>query len=170
MKTTIASLSMLIFFFGFIPEVFCADVAKIGIFNFQKILQESSAGKMIQKEVTAKGNELQKKLKAEKDQLDELKKAFEREALVLSPEKQNEKQREFRIRVNDFKKMQENFAKDFFLPTTLNHAVKVQNIVLKVFAILASLVLDTVTFVSTLDINLTMLDQILLSFFKWWWT
>ena len=113
MKTTIASLSMLIFFFGFIPEVFCADVAKIGIFNFQKILQESSAGKMIQKEVTAKGNEFQKKLKAEKDQLDELKKAFEREALVLSPEKQNEKQREFRIRVNDFKKMQENFAKEF---------------------------------------------------------
>ena len=45
--------------------------------------------------------------------MDELQKAFEREALVLSPEKQQEKQREFRIRVNDFKKMQENFSREF---------------------------------------------------------
>jgi len=50
---------------------------------------------------------------AGKDQLDEMKKAFEREALVLSPEKQAEKQREFRIRVNDFKKMQTDFGQQF---------------------------------------------------------
>lgn len=40
----------------------------------------------------------------------------------------------------------ENFAKDFFLPTTINHAIKVNNTVLKIFAILVSLVLDTITF------------------------
>jgi outer membrane protein len=113
MKRASVIISMMIFFFGVIPEAFCADVAKIGVFNFQKILSESSAGKMVQKEISTKGNELQTKLKTEKDQLDELKKAFEREALVLSPEKQQEKQREFRIRVNDFKKMQEDFAKGF---------------------------------------------------------
>jgi outer membrane protein len=112
MKKIIVILSVFIFL-AVIPNAFCADVAKIGIFNFQRILSESSAGKMIQKQITAKGNELQAKLKTEKDQLDELQKAFERESLVLSPEKQNEKQREFRIRVNDFKKMQENFAKEF---------------------------------------------------------
>ncbi len=113
MKRASVVISMMIFFFGMIPGGLCADVAKIGVFNFQKILSESSAGKMVQKEISTKGNELQTKLKTEKDQLDELKKAFEREALVLSPEKQQEKQREFRIRVNDFKKMQEDFAKGF---------------------------------------------------------
>ena len=103
----------LIFFFGLIPTAFCADVAKIGVIDFQKILKESSAGKMIQKQITNKGAEFQTKLKTEKTQLDEMKKAFEREALVLSPEKQKEKQREFRIRVNDFKKMQDDFAREF---------------------------------------------------------
>lgn len=38
-----------------------------------------------------------------------------------------------------------NFATDFFLPTTINHANKVQNIVVKIFALLASLVLDILT-------------------------
>ena len=113
MKRTIVSLTLIILFFGFIPGAFCADVAKIGVFNFQRILRESSAGKMTKKQISAKGSEFQKKLKAEKKQLDELKKAFEREALVLSPEKQKEKQRDFRIRVNDFKRMQEDFAKEF---------------------------------------------------------
>lgn len=113
MKRAIVTLSIILFFFAGIPTAFCADVAKIGVFDFQKILSESSAGKMIQKQISTKGNELQEKLKTEKDQLEELKKAFEREALVLSPEKQQEKQREFRIRVNDFKKMQEDFAKGF---------------------------------------------------------
>lgn len=112
MKRTIVILSMILFL-GFVPETFCADIAKIGVISFQKILSESSAGKIIQKEITEKGAELQKKLQDEKNQLDEMKKAFERESLVLSPEKQKEKQREFRIRVNDFKKMQDDFSKEF---------------------------------------------------------
>ncbi len=112
MKRTIVILSMILFL-GFIPEAFCADIAKIGVISFQKILSESSAGKITQKQITEKGAELQKKLQDEKNKLDEMKKAFERESLVLSPEKQKEKQREFRIRVNDFKKMQDDFSKEF---------------------------------------------------------
>ena len=46
------------------------------------------------------------------------------------------------VRTNNLK----NFSKDFFLPTTLNHAIKVQHTVGKIFAILASLVLDVLTF------------------------
>jgi hypothetical protein len=46
------------------------------------------------------------------------------------------------VRTNNLK----NFSKDFFLPTTINHAIRVQNTVGKIFAILASLVLDVFTF------------------------
>lgn len=46
------------------------------------------------------------------------------------------------VRTNNLK----NFAKDFFLPTTINRAIKVQNTVGRIFAILFSLVLDTITF------------------------
>lgn len=94
------------------PVAFSADVAKIGIVSFDKIMKESSAGKMNQKQLNAKGQELKERLKKEKDSLDELNKALEREALVLSADKKREKEREFRIRVNDFKKMQEDFAKE----------------------------------------------------------
>ena len=113
MKRTIIVLSIIILIFGFNSTVFCADSFKIGVVNFEKIIKESSAGKMTQKQIQAKGDEFQQKLQDEKKQLDEMQKTFERESLVLSPEKQQEKQREFRIKVNDFKKMQQNLAQQF---------------------------------------------------------
>ncbi len=113
MKKQTIFITTIIFIFGFTLSALGADVAKIGILDFQQILNESSAGKMTRKDINEKGAEFQTKLKAEKEQLDEMKKAFEREALVLSPEKQAEKQREFRIRINDFKKMQDDFGKEF---------------------------------------------------------
>ncbi len=112
MKRILIAIITLAFLAGLTPA-FGADVAKIGVVDFEKILKESSAGKLTQKELSEKGEEFKLKLKAEKDELDALSKAFEREALVLSPEKKKEKEREFRIRVNDFKKMQEEFSKEF---------------------------------------------------------
>lgn len=46
------------------------------------------------------------------------------------------------VRTNNF----ENFSKDFFLPTFINHAIKVEHVAGKVFAIFASLILDVLTF------------------------
>lgn len=46
------------------------------------------------------------------------------------------------VRTNTLK----NFGKDFFLPTTVNQALRVKSLVKRVFAILGSLVLDTLTF------------------------
>ncbi len=113
MKKTVVALSVIIFIIGLTCTGFCADSFKIGVIDFQKILKESSAGKMTQKQIKTQGDEFQKKLQDEKNLLDEMKKTFEREALVLSPEKQQEKQRDFRIKVNDFKKMQQNFTQQF---------------------------------------------------------
>jgi outer membrane protein len=112
MKRILIAIITLAFIAGFTPGVFAADVAKIGVIDFEKIIKESSSGKLTQKELKKKGDEFQGKLKKEKDSLDALSKAFEREALVLSPEKKRDKEREFRIRVNDFKKMQEDYTKE----------------------------------------------------------
>jgi len=38
-----------------------------------------------------------------------------------------------------------NFAKDLFLPTTTHYAIKIQNIALRVLAIIASVILDVIT-------------------------
>ena len=92
---------------------FCADSGKIATFDIQKVLGESSSGKMTQKQLREKFKESQDKLNAEKEQLEQMKKDLEREAMVLSAEKSDEKQRNFKIRVMDFKKMQEDLSNDF---------------------------------------------------------
>ena len=106
----IGTIAILSLFLG--SPAFSADVAKIGVIDFDKILKESSAGKITQQQLKTKGQELQGQLKKGKEELEEMSKSFEREALVLSPEKKKEKERDFRIRVNDLKKMQEDFAKE----------------------------------------------------------
>lgn len=101
-----------IIFLGIIPAAFGAGETKIGVINFEQIMKESSAGKMNQKVLNQRGQELKDKLEKEKQTLDEVNKALERESLVLSAEKKREKERDFRIQINDFKKMQEDFANE----------------------------------------------------------
>lgn len=99
--------------FGFISSSYSADVAKIGIFDFTKILNESSAGKIIQKQIADKNTESRNQLINEKQQIDNMKKDFQREALVLGVEKQNEKARDIRIRENDFIELEKQLAQGF---------------------------------------------------------
>ncbi len=92
-----------------------ADVAKIGVVDFQKIMSTSSAGKLIQKKLQAKGNEFTQKLQNMQKEILELEKNLKRESMVLSQEKRSEKGREYRIKVNDFnqekKKLQYDLKK-----------------------------------------------------------
>jgi outer membrane protein len=97
---------------SFVPMAFCADAVKIGIIDFEKIMKESSAGKMNQKVLNAKGTELKNKLEKEKQTLDEIGQSFEKEALVLSDEKKRERERDFRNQIEDFKIMQQNYSNE----------------------------------------------------------
>jgi outer membrane protein len=98
---------------GVFPAVsVAADTAKIGVINFEKIMKESSAGKMNQKTLNTRGQELKDKLEKEKLALDEISRSFEREALVLSDEKKRERERDFRNQIEDFKIMQQDYANE----------------------------------------------------------
>lgn len=90
-----------------------SDNTKIGIFNFQKILVTSALGLVAKEEINKKGKEMEESLKGRGMELEELKKTIEREALVMSKEKRDEKEREFRIKVNDFKTLQAQYQDDF---------------------------------------------------------
>ncbi|MDD2390328.1 MAG: OmpH family outer membrane protein [Desulfobacterales bacterium] len=94
-------------------SVHAADVAKIGIVDFQKILENSDAGKVAQAEITKQGKKMEAELKKKGDEIEELKSKFERESLVMSKEKRDEKEREIRININDIKSMQVKFRSDF---------------------------------------------------------
>jgi outer membrane protein len=85
---------------------FGADVAKIGVVDLQRILIASDPGKAAQADLKKVGTKLEENFKAKEAEIIKLKEALEREALVMSRETREEKEREYRIKVNDFKTLQ----------------------------------------------------------------
>ncbi len=90
-----------------------ADVAKIGVVDFQRILEKSSAGKTATTEINKRGKEMEDSLKKKGAEIDEIKKKLEREALVMSKEMREEKERQIRISINDLKSLQKKYMADF---------------------------------------------------------
>lgn len=89
-----------------------ADVAKIGMVNIQKILLTSAAGKIAKAEISKKAREMESTLNEKKSEIQKLQETLERESLVMSKEKRDEKERDIRIKVNDIKVLKNKFEKD----------------------------------------------------------
>lgn len=106
-------LATVCFFFSVVVSSSAADIAKIGIVDFQRIFETSDAGKAAQAEIKKQGEKIKADLKKRGKELEELKKKFKREALVMSREKRDEKEREFRIKVNDFKALERKYKMKF---------------------------------------------------------
>lgn len=90
-----------------------ADVAKIGIIDFQKVLTESEAGKSVQGRIQEKGREMEKNLMALGQEIETLSEQMSREAMVMSKEKREEKQREIEIKKYDFQSLQKKYQMEF---------------------------------------------------------
>ena len=86
-----------------------ADVAKIGVLDLQKILETSNAGKTIQTELKKEKDKMESDLKAKGDEIENIGKRLEREAMVMSKEMREEKEREQRIKLGDFKTLQQKY-------------------------------------------------------------
>jgi outer membrane protein len=106
-------LAILIFCFLFAMPAWGADVAKIGIVDFQKILTTSEAGKKASQDIATKGKAMEAELKSQGSELEEAKKRLEREALVMTEEKRGEKERELRIKIMDFQDKEKQYKKEF---------------------------------------------------------
>ena len=113
MRTVQLLLLSTIFFFAATAAGYAADVAKIGVVDFQKILTTSTAGKKAQIEINAKGKNMEQELKTKGDAINKQKETFEREALVMSKPMREQQERELRILINDFKSMQKTYMNDF---------------------------------------------------------
>jgi len=98
----------LIFVF-FSNATFAADVAKIGVINLQKILETSSAGKSIQDELKKEKEKMESDLQKKGTEIEKIRKRLERESMVMGKEMREEKERESRIKINDFKSLQKKY-------------------------------------------------------------
>jgi outer membrane protein len=90
-------------------SVDAADVAKIGVANVQRILETSNQGKSAQDEIKKQKDKMELELKQKGGEIEELRKQLERESMVMSKEKREEKEREIRIKLNDFKSLQKRY-------------------------------------------------------------
>ncbi|RJP85911.1 MAG: OmpH family outer membrane protein [Desulfobacteraceae bacterium] len=90
-----------------------ADGAKIGIVDFQKVLTDSETGKKIQAQMQEKGKGMEAKLIAAGKEIETLAEQMSREAMVMSKEKREEKQRELEIKKYDFQSLQKKFQMEF---------------------------------------------------------
>ncbi len=96
---------------GVMPS-YGADVAKIGVIDFQRILETSSVGKSADAEIKKQGKKMEIELRQKQTELQALNDKLEREALVMSKEMREDKQREFRIKVNDLKLLEKKYNKE----------------------------------------------------------
>ena len=90
-----------------------ADAIKIGVVDFQKILEVSNAGKTAQAEINKQGKQMETDLKDRGSEIEEIEKKMERESPVMSKEVREEKQRDMRIKIGDFKALQQKYMEDF---------------------------------------------------------
>jgi len=114
MRTFKTAFITIVVCFGFLAaSSYGADVAKIGVVDFQKVLETSNAGKLARGEINEQGRKMEEDLKKKGEKIEEAKKKLEREALVMSNEMRAEKEREIRISINDFKSLQKQYMADF---------------------------------------------------------
>lgn len=99
-------------FFMFTGSMFAADVAKIGIVNLQRILEASNPGKDAQAQLKKQKDTMEADLKKKGAEIEEIRKRLERESMVMSKETRDEKEREQRIKINDFKTVQQKYRVD----------------------------------------------------------
>ena len=107
-KMVMVAIAFSVFFF--VTSSYGADVAKIGVVDFQKIIDKSDAGKKATIEINKRGKALADDLKKKGEEIDTKKKKMEREALVMSKEMREEKEREIRININDLKSFQKKYT------------------------------------------------------------
>ena len=91
---------------------FSADPVKIGVVDLQKILETSNFGKAAQNELKVQRDKMQADMKQRGNEIQEIESRMQREAMVMSKETREEKEREHRIKVSDFQALQRKYQSD----------------------------------------------------------
>lgn len=101
---------------------FGAEVAKIAVIDFQRIIDTSNAGMRSAAEIKSQGKKMEQILKEKETEVEALKKDLDQKALVMSQEAREEKERAFRIQANDL-----NSLKKRYLDTLKEMNLKLSN-------------------------------------------
>ena len=105
--------SLFIFIMFMNPNSYAADLSKIGIVDFKEFMSSSVAGKAIQEKIKQNGEELKSELDKAQIRIKEFQKRYKKEAPLFNKEQKEEKQKQFQIRLADFRRLKEIKEKEF---------------------------------------------------------
>jgi outer membrane protein len=91
------------------PPIRAADPPKIGVVDLQKILEVSEAAKAGQESMRKEVERMEAEGKKSAAEAEDLKSRLDREAMVMSKEAREEKEREFRIKLSDLKALEKKY-------------------------------------------------------------
>jgi outer membrane protein len=97
---------------AFALPALAADIAKIGVVDFQRVLLESAPGKAVQETIQTRGREMESDLRKKGEEIEQMTEQFNRDAMVMSRDKRDEKQREMEIRRYDFQTLQKKYQSE----------------------------------------------------------
>jgi outer membrane protein len=89
------------------------QVIKIGVIDLLKIIDLSEAGKAAQMEINYKGKRMETDLNDKRTEIEAIEKEIKLESLVMNQNAWEEKQRIKRIKIGDFKALQQKYLEDF---------------------------------------------------------
>lgn len=115
MKKSIFTFTMILAIFFLVPSAFSADVAKIGIVFSQKVMVESSAGKIINKKMGTKRKEIVERMNAEAKPMEAMKKEIDKMKLLpdsMDKNKLAQKQNAFNQRLMALDKLRKQLNKE----------------------------------------------------------
>lgn len=100
-------------------------VAKIGVIDMQSVIETSNQGMAAQAQIKRQKDKMERDLKQKGAEIEQLRQRLEREAGVMSKEAREEKERETRIKMNNFKIIQKRYRTELQnLEKKLNERLK----------------------------------------------
>ena len=92
-----------------VSTAFSADVAKIGTISFQKIFDNSIAGKAAKEEINREGRRMEADLKSKGDEIKSLQQQLDNDGGLLSKEAREEKKWQLNRMVDDVKALKRKY-------------------------------------------------------------
>jgi outer membrane protein len=104
----ITTIAIVLTFAAFSTATQAADV-KIGVIDFQKILETSETGKAAISEFQEQGKKYESELKTKGEELEQAKKKLDADALVMAKEAREQKEQELGKRIGEYRSQQQKY-------------------------------------------------------------
>lgn len=91
------------------PSGFCADVAKIGTVNFQKIFENSTRGQAVKDKIQSEGQRMERELKQMGEEINAMEKRLSQDSGVMGKDAREEQKWEMERKIDEVKALKKKY-------------------------------------------------------------